>query len=420
MADVIIDNATANFLMFRARRAGVFWTSTTVGYVIYFTSCYDLIYKKTIDGGAIWGPRVVIAASGSCNTLAYDCWADWQTAGDDGTKIHIAYISADLNEIRYVYLDTSTDTVGGDALIEACLGTGTFHITIDRDNYGVSIIKTRGGNLAVALKYKDSDDTAFSGFYTSPDAAAWTSKTSPYEAYNDYFMLFPGNEADNQDVWGAYRDVSAFEISLKTFDDDGDSWSEQLISGGITVTCAHLQMEGAIRLSDGHLILAVWNEYDNPAADLMVWDINGAASIVAKTNVLTDSAESFHVSVFINQDNDDIYIAYLKGTTAADLVKVFYQLSQNGGANWDGQTAMQVDVEDDEQWVSCGAVKVAWGGKFQPVWFNDDLNDIFTNTDEGISIAAVTGWTGKIAGVTNPAKIMGVDVANIATVKGVA
>jgi len=32
----------------------------------------------------------------------------------------------------------------------------------------------------------------------------------------------------------------------------------------------------------------------------------------------------------------------------------------------------------------------------------------------------VVGWTGKISGVTNPAKIMGVAVANIAKVKGVA
>ena len=32
---------------------------------------------------------------------------------------------------------------------------------------------------------------------------------------------------------------------------------------------------------------------------------------------------------------------------------------------------------------------------------------------------APVGWTGKISGVTNPAKIMGVDVANIAKVKGV-
>ena len=37
-----------------------------------------------------------------------------------------------------------------------------------------------------------------------------------------------------------------------------------------------------------------------------------------------------------------------------------------------------------------------------------------------VDYTAVVGWTGKIMGVTNPAKIMGVDVANIAKVKGVA
>lgn len=34
-------------------------------------------------------------------------------------------------------------------------------------------------------------------------------------------------------------------------------------------------------------------------------------------------------------------------------------------------------------------------------------------------IEEVVGWTGEIAGVTNPASIMGVDVANIKSVKGV-
>jgi len=38
---------------------------------------------------------------------------------------------------------------------------------------------------------------------------------------------------------------------------------------------------------------------------------------------------------------------------------------------------------------------------------------------KGIGETVVVGWTGKISGVTNPAKIMGVDVANIAKVKGV-
>lgn len=38
---------------------------------------------------------------------------------------------------------------------------------------------------------------------------------------------------------------------------------------------------------------------------------------------------------------------------------------------------------------------------------------------KGLGEEAPVGWTGKISGVTNPAKIMGVEVANIAKVKGV-
>lgn len=38
----------------------------------------------------------------------------------------------------------------------------------------------------------------------------------------------------------------------------------------------------------------------------------------------------------------------------------------------------------------------------------------------GFIAPPAAGWTGKISGVTNPAKIMGVEVANIATVKGIA
>jgi len=201
-------------------------------------------------------------------------------------------------------------------------------------------------------------------------------------------LLFPGNEADNQDVWGIYWDVSADEISLKTYDDSGDSWSEQSISGSMVAVSTYIHMDGAIRFSDGHLIFAAWNLYDDAAADLMVWDINGAGSITAKTNVITNTSEYTRCSVFINQDNDDIYIAYIGGTTNASLVAARYQKSDDGGASWSGDTLFQADAEDDERWISCGAVKAVWGGKFQPVWFNDDLNDLFTNTDNGISIAA--------------------------------
>lgn len=54
--------------------------------------------------------------------------------------------------------------------------------------------------------------------------------------------------------------------------------------------------------------------------------------------------------------------------------------------------------------------------------FPDPAGVGFTNWDGHEYAHAAwgeTGWLGKISGVTNPAKVMGVDVANIAKVKGV-
>ncbi len=404
MADVTIDSAAENTIHQKSLRSGVFWTSPTVGYVIYLDVNVDLVYKKTVNGGANWGAAQVVVAAAACDALSFDCWADWQTSGDAGTKIHIAYISLDLNQIRYVYLDTSDDSVAGDDLIEACQGTGTFQGSPFYGYTTVSISKTRGGNLVVALEYQDNAPTYFNSFYTSPDADTWTSKASPYEALLDQCLLFPGNEADNQDVWAVYWDIDAEEISLKTFDDSGNSWSEQAISGGMVGYAFTRQMDGVIRLSDGYLIFVAWSGYNVGTADLKVWVINGAGSITAKTNIITDTAEYALVSVFVNQVNDDIYVAYAGGTDFTTLVKVFYQLSQNGGGAWDGQTAMQANAEDDERWISAGAAKKEWGGKFQPFWFNDDLNDLFTNTDNGISIAGPAGLENKSANMV--AKMM--------------
>ena len=63
----------------------------------------------------------------------------------------------------------------------------------------------------------------------------------------------------------------------------------------------------AHRASDNHGIVAYWNAPDNATADLRVVDIASSASIIQKTNIITDQAESLECSVFINQQNDAIY-----------------------------------------------------------------------------------------------------------------
>lgn len=398
MADITIEATAYAEFDAVAARGGPFWVSPTVGYVIYVDDLRDLKYRKTANGGANWAAAQNIRTG---SIVAYDSWADWQTAGDAGTKIHIAYLDSDSDDLRYVYLDTSDDSVGGDVQIEAAQGTGVLYHTVTRFSFLVSITKARGGNIAVAARYKDGSFVLFRVFYTSPDATIWTSEASPLESDGDLVLLFPGNEADNQDLWAAFWDTSADEISLKTYDNSASSWSEQLIAASMADSTVYVQMDGAIRLSDGHLIFAAWNLYNNAAADLMTWDINGAGSIAAKTNVITNEAETFLASVFVNQVNDDIYVAYVSGTLAEATVRAFYQKSADDAGSWGGESAMQANAEDDEGWISAGAMKAAWGGKFQPYWWNDDDFDLFTNTDNGISIAAAgpaaAGGSGGLA-----------------------
>ncbi len=391
MADVLIENSPNTGLHSRAIRGGPFWKSTTVGYVIYANFGADLVYKKTSDGGATWVGPTVIAAAANCNALKYDCWADWQTDGDAGTKIHIAFMSDDTSEVRYIYLETATDTVAGDDVIEAAQGTGDYANNPAFSFNDLSITKTRGGNLAVGFRYLDGGSSDYwYGFYTSPDGDNWTSRNHPFEASNDSILLFPANLADNQDIWAAYLDASADLVSLKTFDDSGNSWSEAAV-GACEDYLYSLMFDGQIRLSDGHLILSAWSLVDDAAADLQVWDITDAGTITAKTNIITNEAESVGVSVFINQVNDDIYVSYFSGTAWEAEVKAFYQKSVNGGTNWGGETALSANAEDDLRWVSAGCIKASLGGKFLPVWFNDDDNDLFCNTDNGITIAAAGG-----------------------------
>lgn len=53
---------------------------------------------------------------------------------------------------------------------------------------------------------------------------------------------------------------------------------------------------------------------------------------------------------------------------------------------------------------------------YKTEWIDQVLRD-FTYI---YTYSTATGWSGKISGVTNPAKVMGVDKTNIAKVKGVA
>lgn len=383
MADTTVDATVHSVLYYEGLRSGPVWVSPTTAYVVYIDSNIDLVYQKTGDGGATWDAPVVIRTG---TVFKYSIWFDKWTPGDSGTKIHIAYMDSAVDDVFYRFLDTSGDSLGTERTVFA----GASFLNVAWNGSIIDITKARSGYLYIAFW---ADTSGELGFFRSTDGGpTWGSRAQHADGNAvDLILLFPGNEADTNDIWCIYYDVSASEISLKIYDNSGDSWSETAIYNPVTFNSSAFPMAGSVRHSDNHVILAVWNLYATALADLMVWDIGGSGSIVAKTDVNTNLDDAAWVTVLINQQNDDIYVAYLVGAAIGSAVDAKFKKSADGAGSWSAQQDYSQAVADDIRGIWAGLSVMDDGGKFQPLWFNDDINALYVNLVNDIDIAAGGG-----------------------------
>lgn len=354
------------------------WTTPTIGYFFYVdVTTNDLVYVKTSNGGRTWG-SIVNVNTGSVTKVSV--WYDKWTTGDTGTKIHIAYLettTASANSINYRDLDTSSDTLGTNTTINAFgAGTGSWLYTESE----VSVTKARGGNLYIAAAVAAGSHDFYRCTGTCNTGGNWTSRAAVFESsVTDGVILMPGGETDNQDILAIYWDYSADEISLKTYDDSGNSVSETSISTGMVENSTYgVQWSAVQRHNDNHVILAAWNALDSATADLKSWDITNSSTITAKTDIVTDQAETAMISLMINQSDNTIYASYIEGDTFTATIDAVYKLSVSGGATWSAQAQFSI-TEDDLRWVDAGSSITTETGRFQPIWQNDDLNDMITS-----------------------------------------
>ena len=304
-------------------------------------------FKKSTNNGISWSnPVQVLSGTG---VTAFACYYDRWTAGDAGTLIHIACIeAAGADDVQYRTLDISSDTLGTERTVFSGASTVTGSAML-------SLCKARGGNLYIAF---DLDGGTETGFYRSTDAGVtWGSRSNLNEGSGDLYSLHPGNYADNQDIDAIFWDTSADEISLKTYDDSGDAWSEASISTGmadVTRTTAAPQFSAQVRHSDGHLILVAWNSRDVSTADLKVWDINGAGSITAKTDVVTNADDCQCALLAITQGADTLVVVYLGKSDGSEVVGtsvgVYGKTSTDGGATWGAEFTL-TDVLSTYFWL---------------------------------------------------------------------
>lgn len=128
---------------------------------------------------------------------------------------------------------------------------------------------------------------------------------------------------------------------------------------------------------------------------------------------------------------DDLCVGTTSGTTLPSWpsAAVWREITLGAGANLNVDTkyaivvrALDGDIANYAMWrLDSSSPTYTRGHSYTSTnsgssWLQKTGED-FMFEDWGEAI--VVGWQGKISGVTNPAKIMGVDVANIHSVKGV-
>lgn len=356
---------------------GIYWLNDYVGAIIFIDtdgSAGKISAIKTTDGGATWGSPVSPETGTAVYSLA--CWFDQQTPGDSGTKVHTAYLlSSDLH--RYSSYDISANTWSTPNTI----ATVVENITVA--NNQPFILKTRGGNVIAGVATgSGSNASKASSPYTS-----WSSIANPYESNaSDQVLGIHANTTDTNDAAILFWDISANQITVKVYDDSGDSWSEKTPAGSSnTEDNVYKFMSTTTRLSDGHVLVGYMKAGNDT---LRFWDLEiiGIGFGILTTYISTDIASGIPgvPSIFLDQETDDIYVSCITGALSGGTNQIKYYKSIDGGTNWTGPTTYN-ETDDDYRVIGYSAMGTG-GGRFQPVWFDDDDNDLFNNLVNDIAL----------------------------------
>ena len=388
-ADIQIDSNTSTTLYHRAQPRSLVWVSEAIGYVFFIDSGEDLHYWKTTNSGVDWSEATVDAETITKFAIWYDKW----TVGDTGTLIHIAYVQAGSDDVNYRNVDTFDDALSSE--VNAITGT-TYPTSSAWNENSVSIVKSRGGTIYIAGRGDSDGEHDFVKGNADPPTS-FASRTTVYDGNADYVMLLAGDETDNDDVWAVYQDISANSLTLKVYDDTGNSWSESSSITTITEDASrhHFQYDCIDRHSDGHAIIVLWTTDQSATADLTAFDITDISTQTQLTDVISNSTTySNMVGLLINQNTDSLYVAYGTATTSGS---VEYAVSDDGGSSWNTGNAMS-QTSDNLRGLYMGtSIAVGGNGRIQPCWWNIDLFDLMTNTVNSLEITLGTNWQVNIS-----------------------
>lgn len=408
MADIAVTEAggAGTNLKRYVHGQNVVWVTTLLGFVFLADGNARPRVARTTDGGTTWTDygtdgtnKYWEVFTGGSNGVAhqiavwYDGWTQDYTSwaqGKHSTRIHVVSAGAGSGDIKYAWIDVFEDNVQaiGDNAEDASVDivTGLTASVFGHTDHSLSICRARSGRLYVLFNANGGASGENGMYYSDDEGATWTdTTTTPFESdVADQVILLPGSVGEDHDVVAVWLDISASAITMKRCDaSDTFAWTE----GSAFVTSQnssteYLQMSAARRFDDGHYLVVVSNPgNDNTGMDLLTFDITdnetvGSMTITAKTNVVTNLAESGNPSICIDQataGSEVVYVTWVQGGTWVSSVDIYIAKSSDGMTTWAGLSSgdsTQLNADASGQYEVCQLPMCigSEGGRVQPVW----------------------------------------------------
>ncbi|KKN05890.1 hypothetical protein LCGC14_1082840 [marine sediment metagenome] len=402
MTDVLVDGDVFGILDQGKLLWGPYFISPTTCAVVFIqATTTDVVFARTTNAGdnpPTWATTVLHTGT----DIRFAAWFDQETPGDTGTLVHVLIMDALLGDnMFYRSFDISDASLGTLRTVDAVV---TISSTSTENQ--CAITKTRSGNLVAAF----STQSEIECYRSTDSGATWTDRADVFETTTeeDHLLLFPANTGDDDDACAVFWDKSADEISLKMYDESADTWTEfaTLIAATAVDDPFQYHIDGAVRHSDSHVLVAWHSDNDTTGDDIETADLTvdsiASPTVTAKTNVVTNQAGSGAVGMLINQQNDDVYVAYCKGGTWQSLTDVVFHKSTDGMGVWGTEQAYTDSASDDFRLASGGRTVGDGGGRFMPVWYDDDETEIRHSDSNDVEIAAASTATSLLPRYGHP------------------
>jgi hypothetical protein len=344
------------------------WTNTSKGVFTYLDSGTDGSWLLTLNSGGTWTKQTDFESSSSD---MMEIWYDKWTTGQTGDLAYVVHEDNTPNDVRIAILNTTNETMSNQ--VDIYLGE-----TQDAGNHLLStssITKSRNGILYAASRIDNDGEYFFSQSYDN--GQTWLARAEIIEGSGasccqDRVRLVPGNETDPSDILAIYYDDSDLEITIKTYDNSSNSWSESAAIMSHTDGSSDYDFGASVRHRDNHTLFAAWDATgaDN---DLYFWDIGDGNTYTRKLNVIniSDGTAGKWVNILINQQNDNIYVAYIRNSI------VYYKLSEDGGDSWGSEIRLSEQTAVDS---IHGAISIGDdGGRFMPIWYETTTDTLETS-----------------------------------------